>query len=105
MQTLTFFIERATSVMSFLNEKFENIVGLNNVKLQMKQFACNCIVNEQKMLMGAHTPFKRPVFVFKGNPGTGKTVMASIVAGNLDNMKLFINLINFPLVFMSVHVS
>lgn len=64
-----------------LDDKLANIVGLHKLKEQLKLFSQSAAMNQIRQNQGIDFPIKRPVLLFTGNPGTGKTSIATIVAG------------------------
>ena len=63
-----------------LQQELEAVVGMNNLKEQLRLFCTCAAMGKIRRLRRIRTPMKRPVMVFRGNPGTGKTAVASIVA-------------------------
>jgi replication-associated recombination protein RarA len=72
-----------------LMKKFESIVGLESLKDSLKTYMQDMLIDKFRRELGAVQGFKRPVFFFLGNPGTGKTSVASLVAGTVFHNKTF----------------
>ena len=68
-------------------KEFENIVGLESVKQYIRMLAARIkIANERKKLGLIVNEEQSLHMIFEGNPGTGKTMMARIVANMLYNL-------------------
>ncbi len=68
-------------------KEFENIIGLETVKNYIRMLAARIqIMNERKKLGMVVNTEQSLHMIFKGNPGTGKTMMARIVANLLNKL-------------------
>lgn len=66
---------------------FEDIIGLESVKQYIRTLAARIkITNERKKLGLAINNEQSLHLIFTGNPGTGKTMMARVVANTLYNL-------------------
>ena len=63
-----------------LDESLSGIVGLNGVKKKMKDLEKYILFMNKSKAIGAKIPPTNLHMIFNGNPGTGKTVMARIMA-------------------------
>ncbi len=72
-------------IMGELNE----LIGLDNIKNEIRDITNYLRVDKKRRELG-HVTGKPPVFhfVFKGNPGTGKTTVARIIADVFKTLKL-----------------
>jgi len=66
-----------------LEEKLKEIVGLDNLKASLREFLVDMYADKFRRENGFVQGYKRPVLVFRGNPGTGKTSVAQLVAGTV----------------------
>jgi len=64
-----------------LDEKLKDIVGLVRLKTSLRNYMQDMLADKLRRDLGAVQGYKRPVFLFLGNPGTGKTSIATLVAG------------------------
>jgi len=72
-----------------LEEKLEGIIGLDEVKNYVRSLAAKIRVNKQREKLGlASNNVQTLHMIFKGNPGTGKTMMARTVADLLYNLNV-----------------
>jgi len=70
-----------------LEETLSEIIGLDEVKNHIRSLAAKINVGRQREKMGlANNNVQTLHMIFKGNPGTGKTMMARTVANMLYNL-------------------
>ena len=78
---MAIFPDIITELKNTLNSFLSDIIGLTHLKKQLLDFTIRAAMVKIRKSKGITTPLKRPVFLFLGNPGTGKTAIAAIVAG------------------------
>ena len=70
-----------------LEKEFENVIGLDSVKNYIRSLNARLRMQEERRKVGLQVDSTQTMhMIFKGNPGTGKTMMARTVANVLYNM-------------------
>ena len=69
-------------------ELLDKMVGLTSVKERMKDISAHCVISKLKSEVCGTEQLIVPNMLFLGNPGTGKTTVANLVARAMQEMGL-----------------
>ena len=64
-----------------MKDRLSSVIGMVKLKGALSDYLDDSLADNLRRRMELNTGFKRPVMVFSGNPGTGKTSAAALVTG------------------------
>lgn len=88
--------------MDELEDALSNIVGLNELKLQLRKWAKGMLLDERRRALGLKVgPRKPPHMAFLGNPGTGNLWLR--LRGDCDHVYMVTGTLNTSCILLVVH--
>lgn len=75
-------------ILTRFEKKLSSYIGLDEIKSLIKELYAWIYVNERRKEFGLRAPKQVLHMIFKGNPGTGKTTVARIIASFLHEMNV-----------------
>lgn len=70
------------------NSELDKLVGLKEVKRAVQELKDSIVFNQAASSLGATVPVSNRNMLFLGNPGTGKTTVARIIANELHELRV-----------------
>ena len=78
--------ENINSIDKSIEEAFEYIIGHEPVMTQLRQWAFDVGASRVRHSLGLPADVETPFIVLQGNSGTGKTIIAEILAGRNNHL-------------------
>lgn len=75
------FREEMVKKMKLMDDKLKGVIGMDSLKETLREYLRDSLFDQLRRALGMQTGYTRPVMVFAGAPGTGKTSIAELVAG------------------------